>query len=100
LPRWLPGCTRKRIGTACFRSASNSGSPSRARSCKRRIFSSLDEPAEAALYRLLHERLKNATIVSIGHRATLAAFHRRRIALSREGEGFRLREAALAPAAE
>ena len=32
---------------------------------------SLDEPAEAALYRLLHERLKNATIVSIGHRATL-----------------------------
>ena len=42
---------------------------------------SLDEPAEAALYRLLQERLKNATIVSIGHRSTLGAFHRRRLAL-------------------
>src|SRR6185369_7937835 len=29
---------------------------------------SLDEPSEADLYRLLHERLKGATIVSIGHR--------------------------------
>ena len=32
---------------------------------------SLDEPAEAAVYRLLEQRLANATIVSIGHRATL-----------------------------
>ena len=32
---------------------------------------SLDEPSEAALYRLLHERLPGATIVSIGHRSTL-----------------------------
>jgi putative ATP-binding cassette transporter len=39
---------------------------------------SLDEPAEASLYRLLHERLKGTTIVSIGHRSTLGAFHRRR----------------------
>jgi putative ATP-binding cassette transporter len=39
---------------------------------------SLDEPAEASLYRLLHERLKGMTIVSIGHRSTLGAFHRRR----------------------
>jgi vitamin B12/bleomycin/antimicrobial peptide transport system ATP-binding/permease protein len=39
---------------------------------------SLDEAAEASLYRLLHERLKGATIVSIGHRSTLGAFHRRR----------------------
>jgi vitamin B12/bleomycin/antimicrobial peptide transport system ATP-binding/permease protein len=39
---------------------------------------SLDEAAEASLYRLLHERLKGKTIVSIGHRSTLGAFHRRR----------------------
>jgi putative ATP-binding cassette transporter len=39
---------------------------------------SLDEPAEASLYRLLQERLKGATIISIGHRSTLGAFHRRR----------------------
>jgi vitamin B12/bleomycin/antimicrobial peptide transport system ATP-binding/permease protein len=39
---------------------------------------SLDEAAEASLYRVLHERLKAATIVSIGHRSTLGAFHRRR----------------------
>jgi putative ATP-binding cassette transporter len=39
---------------------------------------SLDEPAEASLYRVLQERLKGTTIISIGHRATLGAFHRRR----------------------
>ena len=31
---------------------------------------SLDEPAEAALYRLLEEKLPATTIVSIGHRST------------------------------
>ncbi len=61
---------------------------------------SLDEPAEAALYKLLAERLPAATVVSIGHRSTLAAFHRRRIALERNGEGYRLHDAALRPAAE
>ena len=60
---------------------------------------SLDEPAEAALYRLLDERLPHATIVSIGHRGTLAAFHRRRLAFLREGEAYALREQSLAPAA-
>ena len=39
----------------------------------------LDEAAEAALYRLLQERLKGTTIISIGHRSTLGAFHRRRV---------------------
>ena len=57
---------------------------------------SLDEPSEAALYRLLHERLPSTTIVSIGHRSTLAAFHRRHLALTRDGDHFRLREAAVA----
>jgi putative ATP-binding cassette transporter len=55
---------------------------------------SLDEPAEAALYRLIAERLKRATIVSIGHRSTLIALHGRRLTMVREGELHRLREAA------
>ena len=59
---------------------------------------SLDEPAEAALYKLLEQRLGAATIVSIGHRSTLAAFHRRRLAFNREGDRYWLREARLAPA--
>jgi len=59
---------------------------------------SLDEPAEAALYDLLEQRLGLATIVSIGHRSTLAAFHRRRLAFSREGDHYALREASLTPA--
>ena len=61
---------------------------------------SLDEPAEAVVYRLLQERLPRTTIVSIGHRSTLAAFHRRRLTLVREGDGYRVREMALEPAAE
>ena len=59
---------------------------------------SLDEPSEAALYQLLDQRLPQATIVSIGHRATLAAFHRRRLAFIRAGDRHIVREAALAPA--
>ena len=49
---------------------------------------SLDEPAEAALYRLLQEKLPDTTVVSIGHRATLDAFHQRKTALVREGDHF------------
>jgi putative ATP-binding cassette transporter len=60
---------------------------------------SLDEASEAALYRLLHERLPRAAIVSIGHRSTLTAFHRRRIVLERDGERHRVRERELAMAA-
>ncbi len=59
---------------------------------------SLDEPSEAALYDLLAQRLTAATIVSIGHRATLAAFHRRRLAFTRDGDRFALREAEMTPA--
>jgi putative ATP-binding cassette transporter len=61
---------------------------------------SLDEPAEAALYRLLHERLRNTAIVSIGHRSTLHAFHRRRVELVADNGRFRLRETPQASAAE
>ena len=59
---------------------------------------SLDEPAEAALYQLLQRALPRATIVSIGHRSTLAAFHQRRLAFTREGNHFVVRETNLAPA--
>ena len=54
---------------------------------------SLDEPSEAALYQLLQERLPATTMVSIGHRSTLKAFHQRNVKLSREGDGFVLQEA-------
>jgi putative ATP-binding cassette transporter len=49
---------------------------------------SLDEPAEAALYRLVEEKLPDTTIVSIGHRSTLTAFHERNAVLAREGDRF------------
>jgi putative ATP-binding cassette transporter len=39
----------------------------------------LDEATEEAVYRMLRERLPDTTIVSIGHRSTLKAFHDRRI---------------------
>jgi putative ATP-binding cassette transporter len=59
---------------------------------------SLDEPSETALYQLLDQRLPQATIVSIGHRATLTAFHRRRLAFIRTGDRHVVQETALSPA--
>jgi putative ATP-binding cassette transporter len=53
---------------------------------------SLDEASEATLYHLLGERLPATTIVSIGHRTTLAAFHQRNVTLAREGDRFVLRD--------
>jgi putative ATP-binding cassette transporter len=46
---------------------------------------SLDEASEAALYRLIEQRLPRAAIISIGHRATLDAFHTRSIQLAQSG---------------
>jgi len=40
----------------------------------------LPDDAQAALYRLLKEKLPATTLVSVGHREALAAFHSRRIA--------------------
>jgi vitamin B12/bleomycin/antimicrobial peptide transport system ATP-binding/permease protein len=54
---------------------------------------SLDEPSEASLYQLLKEKLPATTMVSIGHRSTLEAFHQRGVKLNREGERFVLQEA-------
>jgi len=61
---------------------------------------SLDEAAEASLYRLMQERLKTTTIISIGHRSTLGAFHRRRVVLVPDEARHQVREAKLVPAAE
>jgi putative ATP-binding cassette transporter len=58
---------------------------------------SLDEPSEMALYRLLQERLPATTIVSIGHRSTLDAFHQRHVKLAREGDRFVLQDARAGP---
>jgi len=56
--------------------------------------SAIDEEGEAALYRLIAERLPNTTLISIGHRSTLAAFHKEKLALVAEADGVRHLEAA------
>jgi putative ATP-binding cassette transporter len=50
--------------------------------------SALDEKLEAELYKMLATRLPKTTLVSIGHRSTLGAFHARRIDMT-ETEGGR-----------
>jgi putative ATP-binding cassette transporter len=49
--------------------------------------SALDEPMEQRLYALLQDRLKETTIISVGHRPGIAAFHRRRLAIERDPAG-------------
>jgi len=49
--------------------------------------SALDEELEAEIYRILREVLPNTTIVSIGHRSTLIALHRRHIEMERTQDG-------------
>jgi putative ATP-binding cassette transporter len=53
---------------------------------------SLDEDSEAALYRLLEQKLADTTVVSIGHRSTLEAFHQRNVRLTRNGDLFALQD--------
>ena len=53
---------------------------------------SLDEASEAQLYELLKQKLPATTVVSIGHRSTLEAFHQRHVALARDGDRFVLRD--------
>jgi putative ATP-binding cassette transporter len=53
---------------------------------------SLDEASEAKLYHLLEEKLPATTIVSIGHRSTLEAFHQRHVVLTRDGDQFLLQK--------
>ncbi|WP_445501445.1 ABC transporter ATP-binding protein/permease [Microvirga sp. G4-2] len=47
----------------------------------------LDEPTEAEIYKVIREKLPQTTVVSIGHRSTLAAYHDRRIDLKRAENG-------------
>jgi vitamin B12/bleomycin/antimicrobial peptide transport system ATP-binding/permease protein len=51
---------------------------------------SVDEATEAKLYRLIEARLPGTTVVSIGHRSTLQAFHSRAAALAPDGDHFAL----------
>ena len=45
---------------------------------------SMDEASEARLYTLLRTQLPRTTVISIGHRQSLAAFHDKRVELLRE----------------
>jgi putative ATP-binding cassette transporter len=49
--------------------------------------SALDEATEVRLYTLLRERLPGTTVVSVGHRSTLRAFHPRRLVVTPNGSG-------------
>ena len=53
---------------------------------------SLDEASEAALYRLLAEKLPATTVVSIGHRGTLQALHDRNVVLTPDSDQFALQD--------
>lgn len=55
--------------------------------------SAVEEDLEAELYAILGQRLPNTTIVSIGHRSTLADLHQRHLVMTPEGDHFTLREA-------
>src|SRR5271166_1262333 len=60
---------------------------------------SLDPAAEEDLYRVLKQRLPNATLVSIAHRPSVAALHDGRLVLKREdGKPGSLAPQAVAPA--
>ena len=61
---------------------------------------SLDEAAEATLYRLLQERLKGTTIISIGHRSTLGAMHGRHVEVIPGDAASHVRDVPLVSAAE
>jgi putative ATP-binding cassette transporter len=48
--------------------------------------SAVDQTAEQRLYALVKERLPDATVISIGHRPTLGAFHDRRLVVIPHGD--------------
>jgi len=52
--------------------------------------SALDPPSQERMMKLLLERLPKATIVSVGHRPELEAFHSRKLVLEYRPEGARL----------
>jgi putative ATP-binding cassette transporter len=62
--------------------------------------SAVEEKMEAELYAVLARRMPDTTIVSIGHRSTLTALHKRHLEMAPEGDRYTLRDAAKAEAAE
>ena len=52
--------------------------------------SALDEDTEAAMYALLAERLKQTTLVSIGHRSTLNKYHELMLVIDKQTKSVRL----------
>ncbi len=62
--------------------------------------SAVEEKLEAELYAMMAQSLPGTTIISIGHRSTLAGLHRRHLEMAPDGERFTLRDAPAAEAAE
>ncbi len=59
----------------------------------------MDEPMEAEIYKTIRENLPGTTLVSIGHRSSVAQFHKRRFELGEAGDGtFTPRDMAAQPA--
>ncbi len=52
--------------------------------------SALDEKSQDKMMELMNRELPDATVVSVGHRAELEAFHSRKIVLERRKGGARL----------
>ena len=48
----------------------------------------MDEPSEEVLYKVLLDRMKDSTIVSIGHRSSLEKFHERKIVAEQQNGNF------------
>jgi putative ATP-binding cassette transporter len=57
--------------------------------------SALDEPAEESVYHILREALPDTTVISIGHRSSLARLHDRRLAIEKEAGEARIIDAPL-----
>ncbi len=49
--------------------------------------SALDEFTEAAIYKMLVEKLPDTTVISIGHRTTLLGLHSRHLQMQPNGDG-------------
>jgi putative ATP-binding cassette transporter len=60
--------------------------------------SAVDETTEQRLYALVQERLPATTVISIGHRPTLGAFHSRRLVVRQNGETISTLEDSKTPA--
>jgi vitamin B12/bleomycin/antimicrobial peptide transport system ATP-binding/permease protein len=57
--------------------------------------SALDEGSQEKLLTLLNEELKEATVISVGHRAGLEAFHTRKVNLERRAAGAQMTSASI-----